>query len=180
MPSHTSAQPSPTPPLPHALAALSPLALASTLLSFLPPRLFTATPAQLAAALLSLALPACVAVDPSTLELEPALELRVADTYRSLGLHSRARQVARAVYDRSTADAPVRYEAAQALSVLVTELDEEEDLAFCFVQLGEEAVEHRRPHRLVTGYKPCGRHSSTATIKPMLENRATLGARKPA
>ena len=51
MPSHTatSAQPSPTPSLPHALAALSPLALASTLLSFLPPRLFTATPAQLAA-----------------------------------------------------------------------------------------------------------------------------------
>lgn len=58
---------------------------------------------------------------------DPALELRVADTYRSLGLHSRARQVARAVYDRSTADAPVRYEAAQSLSVLVTELDEEED-----------------------------------------------------
>lgn len=76
MPSHTSAQPSPTPSLPHALAALSPLALASTLLSFLPPRLFTSTPAQLAAALLSLALPACVAVDPGTLELEPALELR--------------------------------------------------------------------------------------------------------
>ena len=31
----------------------------------------------------------------------------------------------------------------------------------------------------VTGYRPCGRHSKMATISPMFENSATLGARKP-
>ena len=34
-------------------------------------------------------------------------------------------------------------------------------------------------HLFVTGYKPCGRHSRINTISPMLENSATLGARKP-
>ena len=34
-------------------------------------------------------------------------------------------------------------------------------------------------HRLVTGYSPRGRHSSTATISAMFENSATLGATKP-
>ena len=38
---------------------------------------------------------------------------------------------------------------------------------------------HHAPHRLVTGYSPCGRHSRMATISAMLENSATLGARKP-
>ena len=34
-------------------------------------------------------------------------------------------------------------------------------------------------HRFATGYRPCGRHNSTATIRPMLENAVTTGARKP-
>ena len=34
-------------------------------------------------------------------------------------------------------------------------------------------------YRFATGYTPCGRHSNTATISAMLENSATLGARKP-
>jgi len=34
-------------------------------------------------------------------------------------------------------------------------------------------------HLSVTGYTPCGRHNRMATISAMLENKATLGTRKP-
>ena len=36
-----------------------------------------------------------------------------------------------------------------------------------------------RDHRLVTGKRPCGRHSRIDAISRMLENSATFGARKP-
>ena len=45
--------------------------------------------------------------------------------------------------------------------------------------VGQESVQHRGAQRLVTGYRPWGRHSRMATISAMLENSATLGARKP-
>ncbi len=58
---------------------------------------------------------------------EPTLKLRVADTYRALGLHSRARQVARAVYDETSGESQPRFEAAHLLSVLADGIDEQED-----------------------------------------------------
>ena len=40
---------------------------------------------------------------------------------------------------------------------------------------GEERVDHR--HRLATGHNPFGRHIRMATIRPMFETSANLGAR---
>lgn len=55
------------------------------------------------------------------------LTLRVAETYRSLGLYSRARQVARSVYDQPGVEIAARHQAAHTLALLALDVDEEED-----------------------------------------------------
>jgi len=48
----------------------------------------------------------------------------------------------------------------------------------CAASRETKDVAASRLHRFATGYSPCGRHSSTSTISPMLENITTGGARK--
>ncbi|MFO0743382.1 MAG: hypothetical protein U0270_46370, partial [Labilithrix sp.] len=58
---------------------------------------------------------------------DPEQTLNVAETYRSLGLYSRARQVARSVYDQKGIEDGYRYAAAYSLSLLALDLDEQEE-----------------------------------------------------